>query len=157
MKCPKCSAGSFNYAQDCKRCGAEFLLGPNQLQISADGIHAQIKDALPTKKQCKCGVYNDADATRCWGCRAEFYDKEGAPIPDVFMPAASTVTVSPETTLPKYDGQYSVVVTDFNMPFGSMVTFMVKWSIASIPAAIILVIIFLIFGAIFGGIIGSMF
>ncbi|MGO9018059.1 MAG: hypothetical protein ACLQVJ_06870 [Syntrophobacteraceae bacterium] len=33
-----------------------------------------------------------------------------------------------------------VVVTDFDMPFGSMVKLMVKWAIASIPAAIILMI-----------------
>jgi len=31
-----------------------------------------------------------------------------------------------------------VVVTDINMSFGSMVEFMVKWAIASIPALIIL-------------------
>jgi hypothetical protein len=34
-----------------------------------------------------------------------------------------------------------VVVTDIDMPFGSMVSFMVKWAIASIPAFIILLII----------------
>jgi hypothetical protein len=32
-------------------------------------------------------------------------------------------------------------VIDFDMPFGSMVTFMVKWALASIPAIIILGII----------------
>lgn len=31
-----------------------------------------------------------------------------------------------------------VVFTDIQMPFSSMVTFMVKWALASIPAAIIL-------------------
>jgi hypothetical protein len=31
-----------------------------------------------------------------------------------------------------------VVVTDVNMTFGSMVLFMVKWAIASIPAMILL-------------------
>ena len=31
-----------------------------------------------------------------------------------------------------------VVVTDIKMPFGSMVIFMVKWAIATIPAIIIL-------------------
>ena len=31
-----------------------------------------------------------------------------------------------------------VVVTDIKMPFGSMVVFMVKWAIATIPAIIIL-------------------
>ena len=34
-----------------------------------------------------------------------------------------------------------VVVTDFDMPFVSMVKLMVKWAIASIPAAIILVLL----------------
>ncbi len=36
----------------------------------------------------------------------------------------------------------SVVVTDIQMPFISMVIFMVKWVIASIPAFIILFILF---------------
>ena len=35
-----------------------------------------------------------------------------------------------------------VVVTDIKMPFFSMVVFMVKWVIASIPAFIILFILF---------------
>lgn len=34
-----------------------------------------------------------------------------------------------------------VVVTDVQMPFGSMVSFMVKWVIATIPAMLILAII----------------
>jgi len=33
-----------------------------------------------------------------------------------------------------------IVVTDIKMPFGSMVIFMIKWAIASIPAVIILAI-----------------
>ena len=44
----------------------------------------------------------------------------------------------------------SVHVKSFDMPFGDMVGFMVKWSLASIPAFIILFIIFAIFFAIFG-------
>ena len=35
-------------------------------------------------------------------------------------------------------GTTEVIVTDITMPFGSMVTFMVKWAIASIPALLIL-------------------
>tara|TARA_A100000164_G_scaffold294593_1_gene268457 strand:- start:48 stop:398 length:351 start_codon:yes stop_codon:yes gene_type:complete len=35
----------------------------------------------------------------------------------------------------------SVTIADFNMPFWSMVVFMVKWSIASIPAFLILLLI----------------
>jgi hypothetical protein len=54
----------------------------------------------------------------------------------------------------------SVVVTDIDMPFLSMVTFMVKWALASIPAFLILgagwllvrlLVIFIINGAFRGG------
>lgn len=45
-----------------------------------------------------------------------------------------------------------VVVTDFDMPFGSMVSFMIKWAIASIPAAIILAVLFsLLWGILVAG------
>jgi len=40
-----------------------------------------------------------------------------------------------------------VIITDVKMKFGSMVVFMVKWVIASIPAMIILFIIGLILSA----------
>ena len=43
-----------------------------------------------------------------------------------------------------------VDVNSFDMPFGDMVEFMVKWALASIPAFIILAIIGAIFVAIFG-------
>ena len=45
-----------------------------------------------------------------------------------------------------------VRIVDINMPFWSMVKFMVKLSLASIPAYIILVIIFAVIFLIFGGI-----
>ena len=51
--------------------------------------------------------------------------------------------------------QQEVVVTDIQMPFGSMVAFMVKWVIASIPAFIILFVLFVIVSAIFGGILAG--
>lgn len=35
-----------------------------------------------------------------------------------------------------------VVVTDVEMRFGSMVAFMVKWTIAAIPAMLILLVLF---------------
>ena len=43
----------------------------------------------------------------------------------------------------------NVIITDIKMPFFSMVTFMIKWVFAIIPAAIILVavIAILVFGA----------
>jgi len=44
-----------------------------------------------------------------------------------------------------------VVVTDIKMPFWSMVVFMVKWAIASIPALIILYLIGILLMATLGG------
>jgi 5-bromo-4-chloroindolyl phosphate hydrolysis protein len=41
----------------------------------------------------------------------------------------------------------NVVITDVKMPFFSMVMFMVKWTLASIPAVIILMILFAVIGA----------
>ena len=44
-----------------------------------------------------------------------------------------------------------VIVTDIKMSFGSMILFMVKWVLASIPAAIILSFLaFFLFGFIQG-------
>jgi hypothetical protein len=42
----------------------------------------------------------------------------------------------------------SVYVKSFDMPFGEMVAFIFKWTMASIPTAIFLAILFLIFTAI---------
>jgi hypothetical protein len=49
-----------------------------------------------------------------------------------------------------------VTIIDIKMPFLSMVVFMVKAAIASIPAMIILSIIFGVVGALFGGMFGGM-
>jgi len=56
----------------------------------------------------------------------------------------------------EHKGTNYVVVTDINMSFFSMVIFMVKWVVASIPAFIILSIIGAVFMMLFGGIMGGM-
>jgi hypothetical protein len=43
-----------------------------------------------------------------------------------------------------------VRIVDVSMPFGSMVVFMLKWAIASIPATIILAVIFIVVAAVIG-------
>jgi hypothetical protein len=53
------------------------------------------------------------------------------------------------------DSQRQVVVTDIRMPFWSMVTFMVKWVIASIPALLILGMLWVLLMA-FLGMLGRM-
>ena len=47
-----------------------------------------------------------------------------------------------------------IIVTDIQMPFFSMVTFMIKFVLASIPAGIILFLIFFVGTAVFAGIFG---
>lgn len=44
-----------------------------------------------------------------------------------------------------------VTVVDIDMPASSMTWFMVKWTLASIPAFLILFLIFLVSGFLFGG------
>ena len=48
-----------------------------------------------------------------------------------------------------------VIVTDIQMSFGSMVEFMVKWAIASIPALIILSIVGFFVAVFLAGLMGA--
>jgi hypothetical protein len=48
-----------------------------------------------------------------------------------------------------------VVVTDIQMPFGSMVIFMVKWAFAAIPAVLILIAVGFLGSALLAGIAGG--
>lgn len=56
-----------------------------------------------------------------------------------------------------HDQEQRIVVTDIRMPFLSMVIFMVKWAIASIPALFILFALasfaLMLFGGMMGGIV----
>ena len=49
-----------------------------------------------------------------------------------------------------------VTVTDIKMPFGSMVVFMVKWALASIPAIIILFLVGAVVSVVFSGLIAAL-
>lgn len=56
----------------------------------------------------------------------------------------------------EYPGAHPVVVLDVNMSFMSMVVFMVKWALASIPALIVVFAIYFVFIAVFGQIISRL-
>lgn len=47
-----------------------------------------------------------------------------------------------------------VIIKDIQMPFWSMVTFMVKWAFAAIPAIIIVAIIVTVLAGMFSGFVG---
>lgn len=59
-------------------------------------------------------------------------------------------TSQPPAAAPQPSAQ-RVTVVDFDMPFGSMVTLMIKWGIAAIPAVLILAIV----GAIAAGVLAG--
>ncbi len=63
---------------------------------------------------------------------------------------ADTFVPRQQTPVPVAEPVRSVVITDIRMSFGAMVTFMVKWAIASIPAAIILFLIGALLWALLG-------
>jgi hypothetical protein len=50
-----------------------------------------------------------------------------------------------------------VVVSDIEMPFMSMVLFIIKWTIAAIPAMIVLLILGAVAGVFLGGMFHAMF
>jgi hypothetical protein len=52
---------------------------------------------------------------------------------------------------------HRVSMADVDIPFGRMVVLIIKWTLAAIPAMIILSILFAIVGALLGGIIAAMF
>ena len=59
-----------------------------------------------------------------------------------------TIEVS-KTKKRKTNKTQTVKIIDFDMPFGSILSLLIKWSIASIPALMILFVIFFLMGIIF--------
>ncbi len=53
------------------------------------------------------------------------------------------------------DGSNLVTIRDIDVPFFRMVSILIKWSIASIPAIIIAAILYALLFALIGGIVGS--
>jgi hypothetical protein len=85
-----------------------------------------------------------------------------APIPLPIVARAGTVPfgsyfMAVEDRPVQNDSGNRVTVTDIEMPFWSMVVFLVKLAIASIPAAIILWLLMAFLAVLFGGIFGSVF
>jgi hypothetical protein len=50
------------------------------------------------------------------------------------------------------DGSNPVTIRDIDVPFWRIVTILIKWSIAAIPAAIIVTIVYALIFALLGGI-----
>jgi hypothetical protein len=61
-----------------------------------------------------------------------------------------------ENSLTQQSGSLECRIIDIQMPFFSMVAFMVKWAIASIPAILILLFLGLAISAFLGGLAGGL-
>jgi hypothetical protein len=77
---------------------------------------------------CQCGKKVSENMNVCPHCRT------GRPGADVATVATSGGTVRAQ----------QVVIVDFDMPFMSIVLLLVKWAVASIPAALIISLLYLI-------------
>jgi hypothetical protein len=111
-------------------------------------------------KNCSEQIENNFDS--CWKCS---YTRDGSPpteggeaSPDTVLPnglllsqVAASSSASRSRSI-KQPEQQEVVVVDVSVPFGSMVVFMVKWAIASIPAFLILIALGFLVGGLLGGI-----
>lgn len=68
--------------------------------------------------------------------------------------AGGSSKISKDQTILKSQRINTVVVSDIEMPFMSMVKFMVKWALASIPAFIVLGILYAVVMGVFIGLLG---
>ena len=107
-------------ATDCVMCGKAF---------NGAGSSTHIADVLLFPLCCDCHVQSDQDPQSVLIKYPRLFDQSRSTPMATSMPTSVSDTKS------------HVIITDVHMPFGSMVTLMVKWTIASIPAMIILAII----------------
>lgn len=132
MKCPNCDFidkdEAFGEPAICPKCSAiyEKALRVRQLRDQVDAQKSAKIQTKPASNALKSKFENAAEAVAD-GRRAR------------------EATAAVKT---KKREQQMVIVTDIDMPFMSMVSFMIKWMLASIPAVIILMIV-LSLGAVF--------
>jgi hypothetical protein len=121
---------------------------------------ASIKDQIKSKMKDK----GTEELLNIWRVndRSTYAAEAFDAVADILQDRGVEVPSQPHTARP---GQHpeqgvvatNVVVTDVQMPFTSMVEFMVKWAIASIPAALILTVLAVIGFALLGGVLGGLF
>lgn len=127
MKCPNCDFiekdEAFGDPATCPKCGAIY---EKALRIRAN---KERQELFEKQKQESQGI------------------DQGASLKDRLANASASVSDGrekrAEAGIQKQQNRESrsVIVTDIDMPFWSMVFFMVKWVIASIPAIIILALL----------------
>ncbi|MEA3188440.1 MAG: domain 2 [Chthoniobacter sp.] len=99
------------------------------------------------RDQLENGVYLETDLAfrdgmSAWRPLAEVLNSSTLPPEPPPIPASPKAVLQvpalPRTSVTLPDPAQLVVVTDIRMPFGSMVIFILKWTLAAIPAMLIL-------------------
>ena len=144
MNCPKCHQPNPDSSKSCIHCGEPLSVGP------APG-------ALPYADPAPA----PADPAPSWQAQPAV---QSQPDPQPAQPPAPSQQHAPApspVSLPYNPNLQRVEIVDINMTFQSMVTFMVKWSLATIPALLILGaiggLLFVVFGAVLSGCARMMF
>jgi predicted amidophosphoribosyltransferase len=131
-KCPYCQGEVEDDATICKHCGR----GRTSAVRAASGATAD--------ERCPyCAAAVNRTDKECPHCQRRLTGKALLENPPPAFPGGSA---SQQVVVQR------VAVVDVDMPFGSMVTFMVKWSLAAIPALLILLAVAFVVGLLFGGI-----
>ena len=94
----------------------------------------------------KCSERNRISRTNCKICGFKLREDE--------VPAIAKSTK--DETLVISANQEGIIIKDIQMPFGSMIVFMVKWALASIPAFIIISVIIAICLSVFTGLLAGL-
>lgn len=109
----------------------------NSNDLEAEELYSQVITEFPDSDEAREARFDLEDLAK----KREFKPEPVQPNPK---------QNDPEVVITQVKG--NVAIVDFNMPFWSMVIFMVKAAIASIPALMILSII----GAVITGVLGDM-
>jgi len=109
-------------------------------------------ESVEMKKCPNCGMLNKSESNRCY-CGFQFSSvqlRNDSSAPDM-APKPFVERSVPNVRVSNPRGA-DVVLVDIDIPFLSMVKFMVKWAFASIPAMIIVFMIWILAFAAFGSI-----
>lgn len=114
--------------------------------------------------QCtKCGESISEGFDRCWKCgnlrdgsqakdRSKVSPETGLPS-DLLLSQVVAANAGARSHGSNHSARQEVMIVDINLPFKSMVVFMVKWALASIPAFMILLILAFIFSGLIAGVV----
>ena len=110
--------------------------------------HIPLAGNQPDPSRCpECGIYYQ----KALELRLAAKSKQQAAAQ---LEVAKAMSPKVKAVMAQYKGAQPVVIVDMSMSFNSMVVFMVKWVIASIPAMMILFALALVLSLLFGGLIG---